>query len=118
MLSSAGPSGPMIVRAEEQAMSRHPLAFIAPLCAALCPYRKRDGSIGEYEYKTGEAIIFGDHSCTRQSRGSRRARSCSVVHVRHRQARAWEKIARTAGQQGNLMRLPDGKFLVRDIGAD
>jgi hypothetical protein len=74
-------------------------------------YKKVDGSIGEYEYKLGEALIFGDdflHS-TKPGRSDE-----PVVFLCFNfgtdKMEYWPRIERTAGRQALLTCRPDGRF--------
>ena len=74
-------------------------------------YRKLDGSTGEYDYREGEGIVFGDHFIHSTKPG--KADEPIVLlcftfgtdKMKH-----WDKIMRTAGTQSRLIRRPDGKF--------
>lgn len=74
-------------------------------------YEKADGSIGEYDYKAGEAIIFGDdfvHSTRPGQREEPVVLLCfnfGTDKMEH-----WHKIERTAARQGMLICRPDGRF--------
>lgn len=74
-------------------------------------YEKADGSIGEYDYKAGEAIIFGDdfvHSTKPGQRDEPVVLLCfnfGTDKMEH-----WHKIERTAARQGLLICRPDGRF--------
>lgn len=74
-------------------------------------YKKVDGSIGEYDYKLGEALIFGDdfvHS-TKPGRSDE-----PVVFLCFNfgtdKMQYWPRIERTAARQALLTCRPDGKF--------
>lgn len=78
-------------------------------------YRKLDGEIGEYDYKMGEAIIFGDnfsHS-TKPGRSSEPVILLSFTFGTDKMEH-WEKIFRTAGYQSKLVCRPDGEFIWLD----
>jgi hypothetical protein len=74
-------------------------------------YRKLDGSIGEYEYKLGEALIFGDdfvHSTKPGASGEPVVLLCfnfGTDKMEH-----WPSIERTAARQGLLTCRPDGRI--------
>ena len=81
-------------------------------------YKRADGSTAEYEYKPGEAIIFGDsflHS-TKPGRADDPVVLLSFTfgsdNMQH-----WPKISKTAASQGNMVRMPDGRFQIHDIDA-
>ena len=74
-------------------------------------YHKTDGSIGEYEYKRGEALIFGDdfmHSTKPGHSDEPVVLLCfnfGTDKMMH-----WPRIERTAARQGLLICRPDGRF--------
>jgi len=74
-------------------------------------YDKLDGTIGEYEYKVGEALIMGDlfHHSTKPGRSVEPVVLLSFTFGSDKMV-YWEKIARTAARQGSLVRRPDGTF--------
>lgn len=78
-------------------------------------YRTMTGAIAHYDYRPGEALIFGDHfrHSTRPGRSDSPVRLLSFTFGTDRM-RDWPRIARTAGQQGILVRRPDGAFERRD----
>jgi len=79
-------------------------------------YERSDGSQGVYNYQRGKAIAFGDrfrHS-TKPGRNADPVVLLCFTFGTDRMEH-WPAIERTAGSQGNLMRLPDGRFLVHDI---
>lgn len=74
-------------------------------------YQKSDGTIGVYEYKMGEALIFGDgflHS-TRPGQSDEPVVLLSFTFGTDKMQH-WEKIAATAASQGALVCRPDGTF--------
>lgn len=79
-------------------------------------YHRTDGSLGNYSYQRGKAVVFGDdflHSTQPGRSDSPTVLLCFTFgsdRMEH-----WPAISQTAGYQGNLIRLPDGNFLVRDI---
>jgi hypothetical protein len=78
-------------------------------------YHKIDGSIEEYIYTQGEAIIFGEdfyHS----SKPQVSTRPCALLSFTFGTDKMeyWDQMS-NATEQGNLYRLPDGTFFVRDI---
>jgi len=79
-------------------------------------YKRISGSIAEYEYKMGEAIIFGDdflHS-TKPGYSEQPVVLLSFTFGTDKMEH-WPRISLTAGGQSNLVRLPDGNFMVKDI---
>jgi hypothetical protein len=74
-------------------------------------YKKDDGTIGEYEYKLGEALIIGDsfiHS-TKPGASAEPVVLLSFTFGSDRMEH-WPSIARTAARQGILVCRPDGIF--------
>lgn len=74
-------------------------------------YQRSDGTTGEYDYRIGEALIIGDgfvHS-TKPGRSAEPVILLSFTFGTDKMAH-WERIARTAATQGELVRLPDGSF--------
>jgi hypothetical protein len=79
-------------------------------------YQTLDGQTAEYDYKAGEALIFGDkflHS-TKPGHSADPVVLLSFTFGSDKMEH-WDKIARTAGYQGNLLRLPNGHFSIRNI---
>ena len=79
-------------------------------------YRQLDGTIAEYDYRRGEAVVFGDHfiHSTKPGRSpdpvvllTFNFGTDKMVH--------WEKIERTTGRQTAMLRMPDGEL--RRMGA-
>jgi hypothetical protein len=74
-------------------------------------YKKVDGTVGEYEYKKGEALIFGDdfvHSTKPGTSDEPVVLLCfnfGTDKMEH-----WDRIERTAARQGLLICRPDGQF--------
>lgn len=79
-------------------------------------YQRNDGSIAEYDYSLGKALIFGDRflHATKPGRSEEPVVLLSFTFGTDKM-KHWPAIARTAGSQGNLLRLPNGDFQVRDI---
>ncbi len=78
-------------------------------------YKQLPGETAEYDYKVGEAIIFGDHF----EHSTKPGRSPDpVVLLRFTfgtdKMEHWEKIRATAGHQSRMVRRPDGEFDVRE----
>jgi hypothetical protein len=74
-------------------------------------YKKLDGTFGEYDYKLGEGLIIGDdflHS-TKPGLSVEPVVLLSFTFGTDKM-RHWDKIARTAASQGDLVRRPDGSF--------
>ena len=74
-------------------------------------YRKLDGSVGEYDYKLGEALIIGDHfsHSTMPGRSAEPVILLSFTFGTDKMSH-WGKIAKTAAHQGGLVQLPNGTF--------
>ena len=74
-------------------------------------YRRLDGEISEYSYRLGEGIILGDHfsHSAKPGTSTHPVALLSFTFGTDRMEH-WEKIARTAGRQSDLFRLPDGRF--------
>jgi hypothetical protein len=74
-------------------------------------YKRIDGTIAEYEYRLGEALIFGDDFVHSTKPGTSRD---PVVFICFNfgtdKMEYWPGIARTAGKQALLTCRPDGKF--------
>lgn len=79
-------------------------------------YQRSDGTEGTYRYTAGKAIVFGDHF-THSTRPGRSDHPVVLLCFTFGtdKMQYWPAIEPTAGSQGNLIRLPDGRFLVRDI---
>ena len=78
-------------------------------------YKKLSGEVGNYEYKSGEAIIFGDdflHS-TKPGRAAEPTVLLSFVFGTDRMEH-WAKIYPNISRQTPLLRRPDGEFLRTD----
>lgn len=77
-------------------------------------YKRCDGSVAVYPYRLGKALIFGDQFLHSTQPGSSLlpvallSFTFGTDRMEH-----WPRIAVTAAHQGNLIRLPDGHFLVR-----
>ena len=74
-------------------------------------YKKLDGSIGEYDYKLGEAIVFGDdfvHSTKPGIAGKPVVFLC--FNFGTDKMEYWPRIEPTAGRQAMLTCRPDGRF--------
>jgi hypothetical protein len=79
-------------------------------------YRKLDGSIGEYEYKQGEALIFGDDFIHSTKPGiSDEPVVLLCFNFGSDKMEHWPRIERTAARQGILICRPDGQFYRRPI---
>lgn len=79
-------------------------------------YKTLDGRVAEYDYKAGEAIMFGDnfiHS-TKPGRSDRPVVLLSFTFGTDKMIH-WPKIWGSIGTQSNLVRLPNGTFFVRDM---
>lgn len=74
-------------------------------------YRKSDGTIGEYEYKLGEALIIGDNFIHSTKPGvSQEPVVLLSFTFGSDKMEHWPSIARTAARQGILVCRPDGSF--------
>ncbi|HMI41893.1 MAG TPA: hypothetical protein VK485_11775 [Sphingomicrobium sp.] len=75
-------------------------------------YKKLTGTIAEYDYKIGEALILGDHFIHSTKPG---VSDDPVVLLSFTfgtdKMEHWDNILQTAGHQGKLIRQPDGAFL-------
>lgn len=74
-------------------------------------YKRLDGETGEYAYRPGEALIFGDHfvHSTKPGRSDDPVFLLSLTFGTDKMEH-WPKIAATAAYQGRLVRRPDGEF--------
>lgn len=75
-------------------------------------YRKLTGEVGEYRYRKGEAIIFGDHfihSTTPQILDE--PFTLLVFYFGSDKIQHWDKIMRTAGTQVRLIQRCDGEMI-------
>jgi len=78
-------------------------------------YEKVTGTIGEYDYSPGEAVIFGErflHS-TKPGYSDEPVAMLCFQFGTDKMAN-WDKILQTAGYQSLLIQQPDGQFAVRD----
>jgi hypothetical protein len=90
--------------------------LITPICGlsddSKLLYRKLTGEVGEYRYKLGEAIIFGDHFMHSTSPGV-----CSppltllVFNFGTDRMKHWGKLLRTQGRQCPIVQRPDGEIM-------
>lgn len=74
-------------------------------------YKRLDGTVGEYDYKLGEALILGDnfvHS-TKPGSSEKPVVLLSFTFGTDRMEH-WPSIAKTAARQGGIVRRPDGVF--------
>lgn len=79
-------------------------------------YKRCDGEVVAYPYQMGKALIFGDnfvHS-TQPGHSLLPVALLSFTFGTDRME-YWERISKTAANQGNLVRLPDGRFQVRNF---
>jgi hypothetical protein len=81
-------------------------------------YKKLNGDVAEYEYRLGEAVIFGDHF----SHSTKPARSQKPVALLcfefgTDKMEHWEKIYATIGGQTGMLRRPDGEFMRTELAA-
>ena len=80
-------------------------------------YKKVTGTIAEYDYSTGEAILFGDkflHS-TKPGSSDEPVALLSFTFGTDR-LENWDRILQTAGYQSRFIRRPDGRYAVRRKG--
>jgi hypothetical protein len=78
-------------------------------------YRKLTGTIGEYGYKPGEGIMFGDNFCHSTKPGlSEEPVRLLCFQFGTDKMEYWDKILATAGYQSLLIQQPDGQFAVRE----
>jgi len=74
-------------------------------------YKKLDGSIGEYEYRLGEALIFGDDFVHSTKPGlSDEPVVLLCFNFGTDKMEHWPSIERTAAHQSLMICRPDGKF--------
>jgi hypothetical protein len=79
-------------------------------------YKKFDGSIAQYPYKLGKALIIGAgfiHS-TQPGRSPLPLTLLSYTFGSDKM-KYWDNISSMVARQGNLFRQPDGKFVVRNF---
>lgn len=79
-------------------------------------YKTTEGQVAEYDYRIGEAIMFGDnflHS-TKPGKSERPVVLLSFTFGSDKMQH-WPKIWKNLGTQSNLVRLPNGTFFVRDM---
>ena len=75
-------------------------------------YRKLTGEIGEYRYKPGKALIFGDHfSHSTQPGESKEPIALLCFEFGTDRMEHWERINATIGYQTRFLRRPDGAFV-------
>ena len=75
-------------------------------------YHKIDGEIAEYDYKPGEAIVFGDHfiHSTKPGESEEPVVLLSFTFGTDKMVH-WSKIYQNAGYQSFLVRQPDGELV-------
>jgi hypothetical protein len=74
-------------------------------------YEKLTGDIGDYDYRTGEAIMFGDNFRHSTKPGSSIAPVVLLCfEFGTDKMEYWERISRTVGHQTGLLKRPDGEF--------
>jgi hypothetical protein len=75
-------------------------------------YQTMTGELVEYDYKPGEAIVFGDHFTHSSPAGTLKSPlSLLVFNFGTDRMVHWEKLLRTQGRQCPLVQRPDGKFI-------
>jgi hypothetical protein len=74
-------------------------------------YRQLDGTVAEYEYRRGEALIFGDHfiHSTKPGRSEEPVVLLTFNFGTDKMVH-WDKIVRTTGRQTAMLRTPDGEL--------
>jgi hypothetical protein len=80
-------------------------------------YKSLDGTVHEYDYKVGEAVIMGDgfiHS-TRPGKSAEPVVLLSFAFGTDKMVH-WKKIAHTVAKQGRMVRLPNGEFQIKEPG--
>lgn len=79
-------------------------------------YKNMFGAIEEYDYKTGKALVFGDHfiHSSRMDRFDTPLALLSYTFGTDKMSR-WEAISKTAAKQSDLFRQPDGQFIRRSL---
>jgi hypothetical protein len=75
-------------------------------------YKKLNGETGDYDYRPGEAIIFGDNF----SHSTKPGRSDEPVillcfEFGTDKMEHWDRIFATIGRQAGMLRRPDGEFM-------
>lgn len=80
-------------------------------------YKTLDGQVAEYDYKPGEAILFGDefHHSTKPGRSVQPVVLLCFEFGTDKMEH-WPKIYHTIGQQSGMLRQPDGKFVETGLG--
>lgn len=75
-------------------------------------YEKLTGDIGEYDYRLGEAIIFGDNFFHSTKPGSSQEPVVLLCfEFGTDKMEHWDKIYATVGKQSGMLRRPDGEFM-------
>lgn len=79
-------------------------------------YRRIDGTIAEYNYRKGKALIFGDKFSHSTRPGSVKTTSGLLSFAFGSDKMTyWDQMSRTVASQGNLCRRPDGSFIFSRI---
>jgi hypothetical protein len=78
-------------------------------------YKKLTGTIADYDYKVGEALILGDHfiHSTKPGASDEPVVLLSFAFGTDKMVH-WDKIVQTIGYQTRMLRKPDGAFLELD----
>ncbi|HEX5238291.1 MAG TPA: hypothetical protein VFW39_07510 [Sphingomicrobium sp.] len=89
--------------------------MLAPVCGfgdgQKLLYKKMTGDIAEYEYRPGEAIVFGDHFIHSTPPGSFDPPfTLLVFNFGTDKMEHWDKIMATTGKQCRLIQRPDGRL--------
>lgn len=79
-------------------------------------YQKLTGDTGDYEYRLGEAIVFGDnfYHSTKPGR-SEEPVVLLCFEFGTDKMEHWDKIYQTVGKQAGMLRRPDGEFVQTKI---
>jgi hypothetical protein len=79
-------------------------------------YERKDGSIGEYRYEIGQAILFGDHfiHSTKPGKSDAPIVLFSMTFGTDKNEHL-EKVSRSIFYAANIVRLPNGHFFVHDF---
>lgn len=75
-------------------------------------YEKLTGEIGDYDYRLGEAVVFGDNFYHSTKPG--RSETPVVLlcfEFGTDKMEHWDKIYETVGRQAGMLRRPDGEFV-------
>ena len=74
-------------------------------------YKKITGETASYDYRRGEAIVFGDHFNHSTAPGvSERPMALLCFNFGTDRMEHWDKIAHTTAKQTGIVRRPDGEY--------